>query len=86
MPSSALLMAAQDPTTLQEIIDQAGPIAGLFVLLLGVALVLLFRSMNRQIKRIDPELPMGRREQERAEDAARTQQALQAGAGEQPRE
>lgn len=84
MPFGALLLAAQDPSKLQEIIDQAGPIAGLFVLLLGIALWLLFRSMNRQMKRIDPALPMGRHEQERAEDAARTQQALQAGTDEQP--
>ncbi|MCH9676500.1 MAG: hypothetical protein WBH16_04015 [Candidatus Nanopelagicales bacterium] len=42
---------------LSTIIDGAGPIAGLFVLLVGIALVLLWLNMNRQMKRIDPNLP-----------------------------
>ncbi len=45
---------------LSTIIDGAGPIAGLFVLLVGIALVLLWLNMNRQMKRIDPNLPRGR--------------------------
>jgi hypothetical protein len=36
---------------------QAGPIALLFVVGLGVALVLLLRSLNKQLKRIDFERP-----------------------------
>ncbi len=47
---------------LQTIIDGAGPIAGLFVLLVGIALVLLWLNMNRQMKRISPELPKGKNE------------------------
>jgi hypothetical protein len=47
---------------LQTIIDGAGPIAGLFVLLVGIALVLLWLNMNRQMKRINPELPKGKSE------------------------
>lgn len=47
---------------LQTIIDGAGPIAGLFVLLVGIALVLLWLNMNRQMKRINPELPKGKNE------------------------
>lgn len=49
-------------TDLSSIIDGAGPIAGLFVLLLGIAIVLLWLNMNRQVKRIDPDLPRGARE------------------------
>jgi|TARA_B110000503_G_scaffold142960_1_gene241837 hypothetical protein len=47
---------------LSTIIDGAGPIAGLFVLLVAIALVLLWLNMNRQMKRIDPNLPRGRSE------------------------
>lgn len=47
---------------LSTIIDGAGPITGLFVLLLGVAIVLLWLNMNRQVKRIDPDLAQGTRE------------------------
>ena len=47
---------------LSTIIDGAGPIAGLFVLLIAIALVLLWLNMNRQMKRIDPDLPRGRSE------------------------
>jgi hypothetical protein len=47
---------------LSETIAGAGPIAGFFVLLVGIALVLLWLNMNRQMKRIDPDLPRGRRE------------------------
>ncbi|MCF8539497.1 MAG: hypothetical protein K9G12_04350 [Candidatus Nanopelagicales bacterium] len=47
---------------LQTIIDGAGPIAGLFVLLVGIAVVLLWLNMNRQMKKIDPDLPQGKSE------------------------
>ena len=47
---------------LSTIIDGAGPIAGLFVLLIAIALVLLWLNMNRQMKRIDPDLPRGQSE------------------------
>jgi hypothetical protein len=36
---------------------QAGPIALLFVVGLGVALVLLLRSLNKHLKRVDFERP-----------------------------
>jgi hypothetical protein len=48
-----------DQQGLQSVIDGAGPIAGLFVLLLLVAVVLLWLSMNRQLKKIDPALKAG---------------------------
>jgi hypothetical protein len=53
---------------LSETIAGAGPIAGFFVLLVGVALVLLWLNMNRQMKRIDPDLPRGRREVQIAQE------------------
>ena len=49
-------------SNLSETIAGAGPVAGFFVLLVGIALVLLWLNMNRQMKRIDPDLPRGRGE------------------------
>lgn len=46
-----------DQPDLSGVIDGAMPIAGLFVILLGVALFLLWRSMNRQLRKIDREFP-----------------------------
>jgi len=54
---------------LSTIIDGAGPIAGLFVLLVAIALVLLWLNMNRQMKRIDPDLPRGRSEVPTAQES-----------------
>ena len=42
---------------LSTVIDGAGPIAGLFVLLVAIALFFLMRSMNKQLKKVDPSLP-----------------------------
>lgn len=47
---------------LQSIIEGAGPITGLFVLLVGIAVVLLWLNMNRQVKKIDRNLPAGKNE------------------------
>ncbi len=74
---------------LSKLIDGAGPIAGLFVLALGVALVLLWFSLNRQMKRINPDLPMGRGNSEDIEDEGPAadlelnNEALERGADEQ---
>ena len=74
-----------DPTNeLGKLIDGAGPIAGLFVLALGVALALLWFSLNRQMKRINPDLPMGRDDKEQAADREFTKEAVERGADEQP--
>ena len=51
------VLADQDQDQLKVLIDKAGPIAMLFVVLLGVALYFLWRSLNKQMKRIDPALP-----------------------------
>jgi hypothetical protein len=55
-------------TDIQSIIDGAGPIAGLFVLLVGIAVVLIWLSMNRQMKKINPELPAGKNERRVAKE------------------
>lgn len=74
-----------DPTNeLGKLIDGAGPIAGLFVLALGVALALLWFSLKRQMKRINPDLPMGRDDEEQAADRELTKEAVERGADEQP--
>jgi hypothetical protein len=64
---------------LSSVIDSAGPVAGLFVLLLAVAVVVIWKSMNRQIKRIDPSIPMGRDDREQAADRRYTDQAVKRG-------
>jgi len=46
-----LLLA--DDEAMTSVIDKAGPIALLFVVLLGIALYFLWKSMNRQLKRVD---------------------------------
>lgn len=74
-----LAEAQQDPDELRSVIDKAGPIAGLFVLVLAIALFFLFRSMNRQMKKISPELPEGPDDREQALDRAYTQEAVARG-------
>jgi hypothetical protein len=50
-----MFLLAQDDS-MKSVIDKAGPIALLFVLALGVALYILIRSMNKQLKRADENL------------------------------
>ena len=69
----------EDPDQMRSVIDKAGPIAGLFVLALGIALFFLFRSMNKQIKRINPDLPEGPDDRLQAEDRRLTQEAVERG-------
>ena len=64
---------------LSSVIDGAGPLAGLFVILLAVAVFIIWKSMNRQFKRIDPSLPMGRDDREQAADRRYTNQAVEWG-------
>jgi hypothetical protein len=75
----SVLAETTDPDVQKSLIDNALPIAGLFVLLLFVAVFLLWRSMNRQMKKIDPELPSGRDDREQAADRRLTQEALERG-------
>lgn len=69
-------MAEED---LSSVIDGAGPLAGLFMLLLAVAVFIIWKSMNRQFKRIDPSLPMGPDDLEQAADRRYTEEALERG-------
>lgn len=55
-------------SNLSTIIAGAGPVAGFFVLLIGISLIFLWLNMNRQMKRIDPNLPRGRREVQIAQE------------------
>ena len=52
-----------------------------FVLLV-IAIVLLYRSMRKQIARVDPNLPAGPGDAERAADAQFTEEAQERGAKE----
>jgi hypothetical protein len=72
-----------DQQGLQSIIDGAGPIAGLFVLILLVAVVLLWWSMNRQLKKIDPSLKPGPDDELQAHDREYTAEAVARGEEEQ---
>ena len=46
-------------SNVSQVIDGAGPITGLFVLLLGVAVFFIWRSLNKQMKKVDAPLPGG---------------------------
>jgi len=76
---SSVLAETTDPDVQKSLIESALPIAGLFVLVLFAAVLLLWRSMNRQMKKIDPELPSDRDDEEQAADRRLTQEALERG-------
>lgn len=76
-----------NPEEQQSLISGALPIAGIFVLLLGIALFVLWKSMNKQMRKIDENLPAGRDDREQALDRELTQEAVARGdaeAGETP--
>lgn len=64
---------------LSEVIDGAGPIAGLFVLLLGIAIYFLWRNMNKQLKKVDANLPLGPEDEREAYDHELTEEAIERG-------
>lgn len=69
-------MIYADPTDdLNSVIDGAGPIAGLFILLLGIAVFVIWKSMNKQLKKIDSDLPPGRADRRRMADERYTAEA-----------
>jgi hypothetical protein len=83
-PASIIhILAAEDFTKLEAVIDKAGPIAGLFVLFLGIALFLLFKSMSKQLKKVNPDLPMGKDDILQAQDREVIAEAMQRGEREQ---
>jgi hypothetical protein len=82
---TALVHLADDKQTqMGKLIDDAGPIAGLFVLVLGVVLYLLWRSLNKQIRRINPDLPEGPNDLQQEQDREYTEQAVERGEGDEP--
>lgn len=80
--SLVLISAAQgdDPDAMRKLIDNAGPLAMAFLVALGVAIWLLFRSLRRQLGRIDPELPPGPKDLEQARDRQVILDAMERGA------
>ena len=76
------MIYADTTDDLNSVIDGAGPIAGLFILLLGIEIVIIWKSMNRQMKKINPDLPPGRSDRLRMADEEYTQQAEERGAEE----
>ena len=84
MITALSVIAEETDSDLSAVIDGAGPITGLFVLLLIVALVIIFRSMAKQMRRITPELPPGRDDREQAEDARAQEEAVRRGEGDEP--
>lgn len=60
-----------------------GVLALISVAFLAIAIVLLYRSMRKQIAKVDPRLPEGPGDAERAEDARLTEEAEERGADEQ---
>jgi len=76
----AVAAAADDQQSqMAKLIDDAGPIAGLFVLVLLICMFFLWRSLNKQIKRIDPTLPEGPDDQQQALDRQLTEDAVKRG-------
>lgn len=71
-----------DPEQQQALISGALPIAGLFVLALGIALFILWKSMNKQMRRIDKNLPAGPDDHEQELDRELTQEAVARGEAE----
>lgn len=73
-------------STISQVIDGAGPVTGLFVVLVLLALVLLMRSMARQLRKVDPSLPDGPDDLERRAGEEAIEQAVERGQadGEQP--
>ena len=59
----------EEERNLSQLIDGAGPITGLIVLLLAGAMILLWLSMNRQLKKVDKNLPAGAEDDRLAADA-----------------
>lgn len=78
--SAAVVWAeTTDPDEQKVLITNALPIAGLFVLLLLIAVFFLWRSMSKQMRKIDPSLPEGRDDREQAYDRTLTEQAVERG-------
>ena len=71
-----------DPEQQRSLIDDAGPIAMAFVVALGIAMYFLWKSLSKQMKKIDPNLPPGRDGIEQAQDRQVIQDAIARGEAE----
>ena len=63
-------------SNVSQVIDGGLQIVGVLVLVLGLAVFLLWKSMNRQIKKISPDLPEGPQDERIAEDEQFTEEAV----------
>lgn len=52
-----MFVLAED-SSLTNVVDKAGPIALLFVFALGIALYFIWKSMNKQLKKVDKNIPL----------------------------
>jgi len=73
----------EEERNLSQLIDGAGPITGLVVLLVAGAMVLMWFSMNRQLKKVNPALPDGPDDRRLKADERYTEEAEERGAEEQ---
>ena len=58
------------------VVDGGLQIVGIIVLVLGIVVFLLWKSMNRQIKKINIDLPPGPQDERIAEDKHFTEEAV----------
>ena len=63
-------------SNVSQVIDGGLQVVGIIVLILGIAVFLLWKSMNRQIKKISPDLPEGPQDERIAEDEKLTEDAV----------
>jgi len=66
-------------SNVSQVIDGGLQTVGIIVLVLGIAVFLLWKSMNRQIKKIDTDLPKGPSEERIEQDEKFTEEALERG-------
>jgi hypothetical protein len=81
---AAVVAEDVDPDSRASLIDNALPLAGLFVLVLLVFMYFLWRSMSKQMKKIDPSLPDGPDDREQARDRSLTRKAVERGEAADP--
>lgn len=70
-------------SNVSQVIDGGLQVVGIIVLVLGIVVFLLWKSMNRQIKNITTELPAGPQDERIAEDREFTEEAVERGEDEQ---
>lgn len=63
-------------SNVSQVIDGGLQVVGIIVLVLGIAVFLLWKSMNRQIKKINTDLPGGPEDKRLAEDEQFTEEAI----------